>query len=365
MRRIILLLGSYDYSLHRGVVNFAREQNWHLDLSLLKKLELPKNYKADGILCLLTDNEALEAFVKDASLPTVDLSVWRSDLPLHRVTADNYAIGKLGAEHLMQQGHSRFLFYTSVSNRVSDLRWQGFHETLKQHGLKSRRLVEANDEDLSLELDATSKPLAVMGNSDLDASEVASICDALELAIPQSVSILGVDNNLLICECQSAPLSSVDFDFENIGYEGAKRLHELIEDTNPESLTHRMIEPGGIIVRKSTDALAVQDTIVREAIAFIQNNLHRSIGTPEICTALNVARRTLEIRFKAAVQMTIRSLINKLRMERAEQALTQSDVPIEDISAELGFCNAAHFSRSFKAHCGISPSRFRSQNSEN
>ena len=51
------------------------------------------------------------AFVKKADVPVVDLSIWRDDIDLPRVVADNSAIGLLGAEHFLNMGHQHYAWF--------------------------------------------------------------------------------------------------------------------------------------------------------------------------------------------------------------------------------------------------------------
>ncbi|MBD2847653.1 helix-turn-helix transcriptional regulator [Paenibacillus sp. IB182496] len=53
--------------------------------------------------------------------------------------------------------------------------------------------------------------------------------------------------------------------------------------------------------------------------------------------------------------------MHRLRMTRAEELLLTTDAPIETIALELGYCDAAYFSRMFKRQAGIAPGAYRRQ----
>lgn len=55
--------------------------------------------------------------------------------------------------------------------------------------------------------------------------------------------------------------------------------------------------------------------------------------------------------------------INRLRIERAQQRLTQSELPIAAIAFEVGFEDLSTFYRVFKRICSVTPVQFRRQQS--
>jgi len=82
---------------------------------------------------------------------------------------------------------------------------------------------------------------------------------------------------------------------------------------------------------------------------------------PAIEVAAEIAQtsvRTLQRRL-AEDGLTYSQLIARLRHQRAIHWLTHSDLKMIDIAAELGYQDAAHFTRAFKRWTGVSPQTFR------
>ena len=50
------------------------------------------------------------------------------------------------------------------------------------------------------------------------------------------------------------------------------------------------------------------------------------------------------------------------RMSRAAELLKTSDIPVKDISVQVGYPNQLHFSRAFKNVYGVSPRTYRQNN---
>jgi len=50
---------------------------------------------------------------------------------------------------------------------------------------------------------------------------------------------------------------------------------------------------------------------------------------------------------------------NRVRISHATTLLKRTNLTLDSIAKSLGYCDAFHFSKSFKAHYGLSPSKFR------
>lgn len=57
-------------------------------------------------------------------------------------------------------------------------------------------------------------------------------------------------------------------------------------------------------------------------------------------------------------------LLMDVKLKKATQYLTETDIKLEDIADFTGFSDVSHFSRIFKQHTGIPPSRYRAERAE-
>ena len=78
-----------------------------------------------------------------------------------------------------------------------------------------------------------------------------------------------------------------------------------------------------------------------------------------LAARVGVSRMTLNRLFRNYLSTTPLAYWMKVKMEYACQLLQNSNVPIKEISAELGFRNQLYFSTVFRRHIGVSPSEFR------
>ncbi len=56
---------------------------------------------------------------------------------------------------------------------------------------------------------------------------------------------------------------------------------------------------------------------------------------------------------------SLQTYIASSRIRLVEQRLTQSNLTISEIAAELGYTDESHLSRQFRKHHGTSPTAFR------
>ena len=362
-KHVLMLLGSYDQSAHEGIAEYAGQHGWHLNVSILKEFQLPDRWQGDGIIASLNHNKSLVAFVKKAQVPVVDLSIWRDDIDLPRVVADNSAIGLLGAEHFLNMGHQHYAWFALNNDPVGQMRYVAYSERLAKSNLKCIRLDSTLCKDAAYmikRLQKLPKPCAIYSKSDNDAAWLFNVCMDANLRVPEDIAILGTDDNRLICENQAVPLSSVRHDLKTIGYEGANMLGKLMSGQKLKK-TLKLISPSGITIRQSTNALAVTDPLIRKLLKYLKTNFRRSIGTEEVAEIFGVSRRNLEKRFRKNMHCSLHEYLINIRINEAKRLLQFTSEPIENIAALTGFCHAPHFSNTFKKKTGVSPSNYRIQ----
>ena len=72
-----------------------------------------------------------------------------------------------------------------------------------------------------------------------------------------------------------------------------------------------------------------------------------------------VPERSLKRRFKAATGSTLIGHLQNLRIEESKRLLEQEDLPIEEVSEEVGYMDVSFFRRLFKRLTGLSPGQYR------
>ncbi|AWB65842.1 hypothetical protein C2869_05030 [Saccharobesus litoralis] len=366
-KKILMLLGNYDPATHAGIAKASRDLGWHLNVSMLSPFQIPTRWQGDGIICSLNNNQALTDFIVNANVPTVDLSAWRIDIAMPRISADNQCIGRLAASHFCENGHQSFGWFCHLQNPVADARLSAFQQELTDRGLgKAATLVgEAtqNHDEIDAWLASLAKPCAILAYNDNDAAWLLNTCLSAGYRVPEDFSIIGVDNNPLICEHMPVPLSSINHDHERIGYQGALLLNSIIGgEVAPEKI--QLIEPRGITIRASSDLLVATDPIIKAALKFLMENLKNSIGTQDVADSLGISRRNIEHKFQKQLNTSVHKKLLEYRLAEAENLLRNTKHKIEDIALMAGFCHAPHLNRYFKNAYGLTPLNYRRNSSK-
>lgn len=129
-----------------------------------------------------------------------------------------------------------------------------------------------------------------------------------------------------------------------------KALRILIED---QPLPATALQPEAVLTERSTD------TLVHKAMLMLEQQLHAHMPISQLCETMGIGRRQLERRFQQDVGLTPSGYRQRLRMERAQWLLLNTDLDITAIGLECGFPDAAHFSRTVRRAFGQSPRGLR------
>ncbi len=99
--------------------------------------------------------------------------------------------------------------------------------------------------------------------------------------------------------------------------------------------------------------------LLRDAIAFIQDNADADIGLDDIAAAVSVSARSVQYAFRRHLDTTPLEYLRRVRLDRAHRDLKAAD-PAHDtvtaIAGRWGFSHAGRFSLAYKAAFGTAPS---------
>lgn len=385
-RHVLLLLGYYNVSLHGGIIRYASEAGWALDDSYERSGMPPVWWSGDGILSLITSSKDVRAWENfPTDLPLVDVSKgWIADsMPeadrqagwgRPRVLYDNERIGRLAADYFLQRGFKHIAYfnignYWHETERMPACREQveasgsTFHEIeyyrhfspTSQSALADRLAAQ---QWLSRTIAALPKPIGIILTSDDWAPCLLQACDVAGASVPEEVSVLGCDNDPTMCFCTAVPLSSIDVNWDAIGYEAARLLDRLMagEPASPEPV---LIPPLGVVSRMSTNILAVPDARIARALRYIWEHFHQPIGANLVAEAAGLNRRTLERGFREHLHRSVWQEITRVRVEHARYLLAETQLKSHEIAHACGFTGIVSFSKVFLRLTGHRPSAFR------
>ncbi len=372
--RVMLVLGWYDYRLHCGIEKYAQEHGWLLSEDLAREKVIPWGWDGDGILAWLGAGDDLADFVIKAKKPTVDFSFRRPELKFARVLEDTTEAAQLVANHFLSRGFRNFLFYTDAQNWVYEERGSAFLKCIQSAGRdtgwlrwhKSRayrtdRLAwKRKREWLANEMKSAPKPVGVFAASDGLALELLETCETAGIAVPEEVAIVGAGNSLLAVDAMHTPISSVDVNMEMLGYRGAAMLDDLMSRRRVSPAPTR-VPPFRLIVRKSSDLVAVNHPGVAKSLRFMWEHCHEPIGVNDLARAAAMSVRNFYKTFVENIGRPPGNELHRIRIERAKKLLADSDEKMDTIAEMSGYESTNSFWVAFKRSTGKSPKQYQKQ----
>lgn len=390
-RHIVLLLDTtnpHHRKISQGIATYAHQQgNWSFDIVqdpyenipylTCDPLESPitsGKWHADGIIAYCPSRKAAHAIHKlKVPIVGIELEYGRCD-PKWRIpyfATDNEAIGRLAAEEFLRRGLKHLAFCGIPATHLtgwSERRQAAFQTCATEAGaacsifpaIPTTRAKKSQQEQLSQWLASLEKPVGVMACYDVRARHVLTTCRKLGILVPEEVAVIGVDNDELMCELSTPPLSSIEQGARGIGHQAAVLLDRLMAGRKAERL-RTVVQPEGIVTRRSSDALAIDDPDVAAAFRFIGEHACQGIRAGDVVNAVAISRTALMSRFKTILGRTIHDEIRRVQIARVRQLMAATDLPLNLVAMQSGFRYLQQMIAAFRRHTGQTPGEYRSQ----
>ncbi len=381
--RVALLIEtsrSFGRGLLQGIIQYTRlYAPWHLyhvPGDMIQKLPDMKEWGGNGIIARIT-NVKIENAILATGLPVVGVTLTdRQRAPsgscanFSEVRADSHAAGKLAAEYFLDKRFDNFAFVGEIRRENwSEQRGQGFIGRLAEVGKTCFRYTAMTKSlsHWSKEVDrmgewlrALPKPIALLAALDIRGRQVINVCAEFGIRVPDEVAVLGIDNDELICGTCRPPMSSIQLDARLGGFKAAEMLADMMAGTMK---TPRCFYAPAtrVVERQSTDILMVSDRIVAEAVRYIATNSMYPVNVAKVTAHLQLSRKTVENRFKKALNCTVLNVINRERIKRIKLLLTETNTSIQEIADRCHFDNASNLCKFFRRECRMTMKTYRRQ----
>ncbi len=364
-----LLHGVSEYSRHYGPWTFFRESitPFYRQSNQTKALSRIKNWGGEGVIARVSEPNILQKIV-DLGLPliTTDDNIEFPGIP--RIVSDYEETGKLAAQHLLNRGFSQFAFCGFDNLLWSRLRYKSFRNEIKKDGYDSFIFVspratkghiwEKEQPKIIKWLKSLPKPIGVMASNDDRGQQIIECCRIAGIYVPEQVAVIGVDNDVLLCDLSNPRLSSVAIDTRRAGYLAAERLDKL--------MAKKKVKSGKIIARathietrQSTDTYAIDSPEVVEALHYITQNAKNPIQVDDVAKEVSLSRRILFDKFHKYLGRSVHQEIKRVRIEHIARMLIETDLTIYQIALAFHFTSIEHIARYFRQEKGMAPKEYR------
>jgi len=200
-----------------GILAYARrEANWQVmrfPERLNPSLDWLKGWQGDGAFVIISTPED-DRIARNLTFPVVNITAYFAEPGVTTVTADHREIGRAAARHLLERRFRKFGYYGSRGFFFSELRRDGFVETIREQGgdcsvlevssvVGSGRDWLRQQKQLESWLRSLTPPVAIMASTDLRADILLETCHRLNLRVPDQIAVIGVDDDPVIVEHSS------------------------------------------------------------------------------------------------------------------------------------------------------------------
>lgn len=323
----------------------------------------------DGLIARATPELARAA--RRAGIPLVN--VWfnspvREELP--GVFPDYAEVGRLAGEHLVERGFRHFGCLGAPGDHGYRILSTAYHRAIGKVGGRclcaraTRSYYETARQwtHFQAELDRwirSVKPPAGLFVTLFDATAryVVHAVRRHGLRVPEDVALITPVNEPQIGLLPPPSLTSVEVNYERVGFRAARMLDLLMRGKRPSEL-HERVAPGGVVARDSTDYFAVEDPQVAAALRHIEKNLGRRLTVGDVAAAV-APRRTLERRFRKTAGRSIAAEIRRLRILKAKRLLSETVLLVKQVAKECGFGDPVRLHEAFVRETGMSPGAYR------
>ncbi|NLU29401.1 MAG: DNA-binding transcriptional regulator [Bacteroidales bacterium] len=380
MKKVLLLI---DYSsefsrrLLKGLIQYSREYGpwiFYRLPSYYKTLygkegivEWAKEWQADAIIARW-DHEGTN-LLEALNIPVVLQNYRARSDHFSNLTGDYFGTGEMAARFFIKRRYTNFAFYGNKDVVWSRERAEGFRREIEKNGgnyyyFETENLNGEQWSSSHMKLDewliSLPKPIAMFACDDSFALQVSEICKINNIRIPEEISLLGVDNDELICNLSDPPISSIVTDVENGGYEVGRLIDRFIKGERKEPF-NIIIKPTRFELRKSTEKYNIENEYVSTIVNYIEDNFTDEIDIESLTNLVPLSRRNLEVKFKNEMNTSIYLFMLSCRIEYFAHLLITTDRPLFDLALESGFNDCKNISRIFKKFKGCTPLEYRQE----
>lgn len=366
-----LLRGLVQYSQENGPWIFYRLPSYYKMLHGKRGvIDWVKARKPDAIIAQW-DHEGSN-LLRDLNIPIILQNYKKRSDYFSNLTGDYVGTGRMAARYFIEKKFKNFAFYGNKGVVWSRERAEGYMQEIQKVGgnyfyFESDRLNENEWGNNHIKLDgwltSLPKPVALFACDDRFALEVSEICKINNINIPDEISLMGVDNDELICNLSDPPISSIVLEVEKGGYEAGRLIHQQIRE-NKSIPFNIVIDPVKIEERKSTDKYNIDNKYILAVVRHIEENFHTDLSIEALTQLVPLSRRNLELKFKKELGTTIYQFLLRYRVEHFAKLLVNTDRSLFDIALECGFNDSKNISRVFKRIKGLPPTEYRKLHSQ-
>lgn len=177
-------------------------------------------------------------------------------------------------------------------------------------------------------------PVGVFAANDATGVNIITACGHRGLSIPKDITVIGVDNDEVICEALRPTLSSIATDDLTLQTECLRIITQFFSN-NAQVCRNVTVKPLGVVRRASTLRRDKNDPAVVAACDLIRRRACEGLKARDVAATFPCGRRMAEIRFRAMLGHSILDEIRAVRRARAQIETSPGRTKLRDEIAFL------------------------------
>lgn len=246
-----------------GIERYVSENGYKLllcisDLDACKEKEYFDMLKANKVagVILASHTQDLEKSSLPQPLLTIDRIISET---IPSVCVDNYAGGRMAAEHLLERGCHRLVYISGSKDMDMDAnkRWTGFRDVCLERGVGEPHVIDAQEElFIRMEYRELIRKLfrrypetdGIFASNDIIAVQVLQYCAEADIPVPERLKVVGYDDVELASLC-IPQLTTIHQPVDAIC---RCAVQNILAAARGETIPNRVTFPVTLVVRQSS-----------------------------------------------------------------------------------------------------------------
>lgn len=239
----------------------------------------------------------------------------------------------------------------------STAREEAFVKLAKKRSLAAHVYSGPSDGTLASWLAALPPQTGVLAANDLTALLVVETCAEARIDVPERLSVLGIDNDELICGHTRPPIATIEPNFAGAGFIAAATLQNMMDGRRTPRELKVAESVNRIVARQSARPSGGKPLLVRRAMDLIRADATK-LDVNKLANALGVSRTKLADAF-ARNGTSIAAEIREVRFAKVLEHLSDPHQAIGPIANFCGWRSETHLMHYFRKRTGMTMREWR------
>ena len=364
---------SWGRRIIQGIGQYAKEHGaWHLFVEprgMEERLQLPSQWVGDGIIARI-NSEEMAARMSRLNIPVVNISgihIPKAKFP--KITTDDQVRARLAIEHFTERGFHHFAYFSLRGLSYVAAQRDAFvqaarkigsecpsYEAKPQHGAEPSWNTDLKK--IGRWLKTLPLPTGILTWNAGCGRTIIHAAKETGFLIPEEFAIISGTDDDLFCDSTQPPLTAVLVDAVSIGFQAAQTLDQRMR-SGKESPLLQLVPPLRVVLRQSSDSLAIRDISLAKSLTFIRSHATEPIQVDHVSGFVGLSRRALERKFLNFLGRSPAEEIRRIRLEKAKELLQDTVIDIPTVARNAGFSSPEYFAYYFKSQMRVTPLQFR------